>query len=142
MATQAQNVPPTSAFIRTPGFPKIRAVVADDTRDMQKITSWILEREGQVEVVGTADNGLLAVSVTEVLNPDLVVLDVNMPKMSGFEAAMLIKERSPETKVLIISSDDNPDLGLCALDCGADGFLWKGNLNKQCNKQVARMFGN
>lgn len=138
MAAQSQVIPVNPPFI---AGRKIRALIADGTPDMQTVTAWILERDGQVEVVGRADNGVLAVSLAEALNPDLVVLDVNMPKMSGFEATLLIKEHAPETKVLIISSDDDPELGLCALDCGADGFMWKGDLPNRCHKHLARLFG-
>lgn len=138
MASQPQVIPSKPILLTGP---KIRAVIADDTPDMQTVTAWILERDGHVEVVGCANNGVLAVRMAESLNPDLVVLDVNMPKMSGFEAAMLIKEHSPDIKVLIVSSDDNPDLGLCALDCGADGFMWKGDLPKRCRLHLARLFG-
>ena len=46
-----------------------------------------------------------------------------------------------DTKVLLVSADDDHELGLCALDCGADGFIWKGSLVVQCRKQIRLMFG-
>jgi DNA-binding NarL/FixJ family response regulator len=119
---------------------RIRAVVADDHPDMQKIVIHSLECNGMVEVVGTADDGEMAVAVAEALSPELVVLDVHMPRMSGLEAALLIKESLPGTKVLIISANNDPALAVRAVECGADGFLWKGNLVNECSRQIEGMF--
>ena len=138
MATQAQGTSVSANYLSP--VRRIRAVVADDSPDMQRVIAWILERDGLVDVVGTADTGSMAIALTEAMAPDLVVLDVNMPVMNGFEAALLIKKSSPETKILIVSSDDNPDLGLCAIDCGADGFLWKSNLLRECKSRIERIF--
>jgi two-component system nitrate/nitrite response regulator NarL len=140
MATQARGFGVSTHYSPQVGYKRIRAVVADDIPDMQAITIRALERDGLVHVVGTADNGLMAVELAETLAPSLVVLDVNMPKMTGLEATKLIKQSSPDTKVLVISSDDDPELALCALACGADGFIWKGNLMKDCKSQIERLF--
>jgi DNA-binding NarL/FixJ family response regulator len=140
MATQARGFGVSIDYSPQVGYKRIRAVVADDIPDMQTITICALERDGLVHVVGTADNGVMAVELAETLAPNLVVLDVNMPKMTGLEATKLIKQSSPDTKVLVISSDDDPELALCALVCGADGFIWKGNLMKECKRHIERMF--
>src|SRR5512133_1945142 len=97
MATQAQGTSVSPNYLSPVG--RIRAVVADDSPDMQRVMAWTLERDGLVDVVGTADTGSMAVALTEAMAPDLVVLDVNMPNMNGFEAALLIKKSSPETKI-------------------------------------------
>jgi two-component system, NarL family, nitrate/nitrite response regulator NarL len=140
MPTQARGFRVSTQYSRQFGYKRIRAVVADDIPDMRTIMISALEHDGFVHVVGTADNGVTAVELAETLAPDLVVLDVNMPKMTGLEAAMLIKQSSPDTKVLVISSDDNPELALCALACGADGFVWKTSLMKDCKSHLKRMF--
>jgi CheY-like chemotaxis protein len=140
MPTQARGLRVLTHYSPKIGYKRIRAVVADDIPDMQTIMICALERDGFVHIVGTADNGVTAVELAETLAPDLVVLDVNMPKMTGLEAAMLIKQSSPDTKVLVTSSDEDPELALCALACGADGFVCKSNLMKDCKSHLKRMF--
>ena len=102
MPTQARGLRVLTHYSRQVGYKRIRAVVADDIPDMQTTMICALEHDGFVHVVGTADNGVTAVELAKTLAPDLVVLDVNMPKMTGLEAAMLIKQSSPDTKVLEI----------------------------------------
>ena len=140
MPAQARGSRVSTRYSRQLGHERIRAVIADDIPDMLTIMIRALEHDGFVHVVGTADNGVMAVDLSERLAPDLVVLDVNMPKMTGLEAAQLIKQSSPDTKVLVISSDDNPELALCALACGADGFVWKSDLMKDCKSHLERIF--
>src|SRR6201995_2706076 len=123
MPTQGRGFGVSTHYSRQPGYKPIRAVVADDIPDMQTFMICALEHDGFVHVVGTADNGVAAVELAETLAPDLVMLDVNIPKMTGLEAAQLIKQSSPDTRVLVISSDDDPELVLCALACGAAGFV-------------------
>ena len=101
---------------------RIRAIVADDAEPMREFAALILEKEG-VEVVGKVYNGVLAVEVAKALAPDLVVIDADMPQMSGLEAISRIKQQCPTTKVVVISSEDHLDLVVGALDCGADGFV-------------------
>jgi two-component system nitrate/nitrite response regulator NarL len=120
--------------------PRLRAVVADDIPHMLDFISAVAEIEGRVEVVATATNGIGAIRAAQRLTPDLVILDVSMPLMNGFEAAVHIKRRLPGAKVLLLSADDDPELGLSALDCGADAFIWKGSFITQCRKQLERMF--
>jgi DNA-binding NarL/FixJ family response regulator len=119
---------------------RLRVVVADDTAHMLQTITAIMEQVGGADVVATASNGIGAIRAAQRLTPDLVVLDVVMPLMGGFEAAVHIKRRLPETKVLLISADENPELGLTALDCGADGFMWKGSFARRCRAQLELMF--
>jgi two-component system nitrate/nitrite response regulator NarL len=99
---------------------------------MRDCISAIFEIEGGAEVVATASNGIRPIRAAYALRPDLVVLDISMPVMNGFQAVPHIKRHLSDTKVLLVSADDDPELGLSALDCGANGFLWKGSLVLQC----------
>ena len=118
----------------------LRAVVADDEPHMLDAITAIMEGKGRVQIVATASNGIGAIRAAQRLLPDLVVLDVRMPMMGGFEAAAHIKRRLPDTKVLLVSADNNPEFGLAALDCGADGFMWKGNFAERYHAQLELMF--
>lgn len=122
------------------GGHRLRAIVADDAPHMLDAITAIMERTGQVDVVATATNGVGAIRAAQRFTPDLVALDVGMPMMNGLEAAVHIKRRLPDTKVLLVSADDDPELGLAALDCGADGFMWKGSFAARCNRQLQLMF--
>lgn len=136
---RAHSAIPLNPFTASPRQ-RLRAVVADDTPHMLDFMAAVVEIEGRAEVVATATNGIGAIRAAQQLVPDVVFLDVHMPLMNGFQAAAHIKRRLPGTKVLLVSSDDEPEMGLAALDCGADGFLWKGSFVRQCRKQMNRMF--
>ena len=120
--------------------PFIRTLVVDDTHEMAEIISIILSQHPWVQVVGTANNGLAAIRQALALTPNLIVMDLNMPVMNGFRAAARIKQRLPETKVILVSSDDDPEIALAAMDCGADGFIPKAKLAKKADWQIRRLF--
>lgn len=119
---------------------RLRAVVADDEPHMLDAITGIMELKAEVQVVATAANGIGAIRAALRLMPDLVVLDVRMPLMGGLEAAGHIKRRLPNTKIVLVSADNDPELGLAALDCGADGFMWKGSFGHRWKQQLELMF--
>jgi DNA-binding NarL/FixJ family response regulator len=120
----------------------VRAIVVDDSPDMIRTVTELLELGGNLEVIATATDGVDAISAVRVYDPDLVIMDVNMPRLNGLAAALLIREISSETKILLMSSDDGPDVGFAALDCGADGFISKDCLIYQCRFHLNRLFPN
>jgi len=122
-----------------PALPRLRAVVVDDTPEIACAIQLFLEHTGRVENVGMASNGQLAIELVDVLRPDLVVMDVNMPVMNGLLATGEIKRFHPETKVLVVSADSDPELLSSALDCGADDFMPKSNLH-MLSYHIARIF--
>jgi DNA-binding NarL/FixJ family response regulator len=120
-------------------LPLIRVVVVDDSPDVADVIQLFLRYTGRVENVGKADNGRMAVELVDSLRPALVVMDVNMPVMNGLLATAAIKSLLPETKVLIVSADDDPEMALAAFDCGADGFMPKSNL-QMVGYHITRLF--
>lgn len=119
---------------------RVRAIVVDDSPDMVRTVTELLELGGNLEVIATATDGVEAISAVRVYDPDLVIMDVNMPRLNGLAAALLIREISSDTKILLMSSDDGPDVGFAALDCGADGFISKDSLIYQCRFHLHRLF--
>jgi len=102
----------------------MRVLVADDHSLFRDGIISLLEAAG-FEVVGQAGDGQAAVEAALRLRPDLVLLDITMPQMSGLEALRLIKRELPETQVVMLTvSDDNADL-FEALESGALGYLSK-----------------
>jgi len=84
----------------------------------------MLAMHPELEIVGLASDGREAVALAESLKPDLVLVDIHMPEMSGIEAVRLIKAVT-SSKVVILTVDDDEDIILKAIESGADGFLAK-----------------
>jgi DNA-binding NarL/FixJ family response regulator len=85
----------------------------------------LLSLNTEIEVVGEAVNGRSAVEQTLALEPDVVIMDINMPELNGLEATHQVKMRAPRTKVLILSAYDNPEFVAQVMQCGANGYLLK-----------------
>ncbi|MDQ0189680.1 response regulator transcription factor [Alicyclobacillus cycloheptanicus] len=100
-------------------------VIADDSERARKAVRMILDSDPQFRVVAEATNGQEAISKTQECMPDLVLMDINMPVMNGFEATRIIKQELPYVRVVILSvSDDAADL-FEAIRHGAQGYLVK-----------------
>ena len=106
--------------------PTIRVLLADDTPDIRKLLRVNLELDGRFEIVGEAADGAEAVALTRFLRPDAVVLDLAMPVMDGLQAAPLIRQCSPESRILALSGFDHTRMEARAREQGADGYLEKG----------------
>ncbi|MDD5509501.1 MAG: response regulator transcription factor [Dehalococcoidales bacterium] len=104
---------------------KTRILIADDHSVLRKGLRQLLEMERDFDVVGEASNGEEAVSLSRELKPDIVIMDIVMPELSGIEATKLIKQANPAIAVLIFTaySDIRYILGL--LESGACGYLLK-----------------
>jgi NarL family two-component system response regulator LiaR len=105
--------------------PKIRILIADDHAVLREGMRNLLERERDLEVVGEASDGDEAARLGAELKPDIVLMDIVMPKLNGVEATKLIKQASPATSILVLTaySDIRYIVGL--LEAGACGYLLK-----------------
>ena len=104
---------------------EIRVLLADDHPSFREGLERLLREEEDVEVVGQSSDGQEAVTMSRDLHPDVVILDVSMPKLNGVEATKQIKEACPDTSILILSAYDNNPYVLSAIEYGADGYLLK-----------------
>jgi DNA-binding NarL/FixJ family response regulator len=104
---------------------KIRILLADDHNIMRRGLRLLLERQPGFEVVGEAADGRLAVERAEAAKPDVVVLDIAMPNMSGIEAAQRISASLPQTAIVILSMHSDEGYVLRALKAGAKGYVLK-----------------
>ncbi|WP_114748842.1 response regulator transcription factor [Pleomorphovibrio marinus] len=104
---------------------KIRVVLADDHVVVRNGIKMLLENEGEIEVIGEASNGEEALEVAQSLKPDVLILDIRMPIMTGLEASSQLHSISPTTKVLILSMHNDEEYIIQSVECGASGYLLK-----------------
>jgi two-component system chemotaxis response regulator CheB len=105
----------------------VRVLIAEDSAVIRETLAYVLDEDPSIHVVGTAQNGLEAAAQTERLKPDVVVMDVHMPQMNGFEATRWIMERVP-TPIVMVSASLNQDevaMTFKALEAGALTMLNK-----------------
>lgn len=104
---------------------KIKILLADDQPILADGLMSVLSACGEFEVVGIASNGAEAVKKTEELRPDVVLMDIRMPEMNGVVATREVKRVRPETKVLVLTTFDDTEYILGAINNGASGYLLK-----------------
>ncbi|HCO14335.1 MAG TPA: DNA-binding response regulator [Gemmatimonadetes bacterium] len=103
----------------------LRVVIADDHSVVRQGIRGVLEEINELDVIGEVGDGVGALSMVSDLSPDVVVLDVNMPAMSGLEVTMALREEGSPVRVLILSMHDDPEYVLQAVRAGADGYVLK-----------------
>ena len=104
---------------------KHRILLAEDHAILRDGLRILLASEPDLEVVGEADDGQKAVHQSNVLQPDLVLMDLSMPRMNGTEAIAGIKRRHPDIKILALTVHKSEEYVRAALDAGADGYVLK-----------------
>lgn len=104
-----------------------RVVLADDHLIVRQGLRALLEATEGFDVVAEASDGLEAVAAVEREEPDVIILDLSMPDLSGLEALRRIKDKKPQTKVLVLSMHSTSEYVRAALRAGADGYVVKGS---------------
>jgi DNA-binding NarL/FixJ family response regulator len=104
---------------------KIRVLLADDHGVVRKGLRFLLESERDLEVVGESSDGRQAVQDAEMLKPDVIVMDIAMPRLNGIEATSQIVKRSPDSSVIVLSMYSDEEYLVRALTAGAKGYLLK-----------------
>jgi DNA-binding NarL/FixJ family response regulator len=103
----------------------IRVLIADDHGIVRSGLRMLIERQGDMTVVAEASDGLEALQMTQAEHPDVAVLDVSMPRMTGLQAAREIRAHSPDTRVLLLSMHDDERYFFEGLEAGAAGYVFK-----------------
>jgi CheY-like chemotaxis protein len=109
----------------------IRVAIVDDSEDFRVVLRELLQMLFDVEIVAEGRNGFEALELTAELGPDLLIMDVNMPVLSGATAALLISTRFPNTTILMMSGEDSPELRERCLQSGAAAFSPKETITLQ-----------
>ncbi|MBU2867156.1 response regulator transcription factor [Pacificibacter marinus] len=102
-----------------------RVLIVDDHPMVAEGICALLETFDDIEVVGTLTNGVEAVERAQSLSPDVILLDLNMPKMGGLTATEILLEQRPDTRILILTMHDSPEYISAALNHGAVGYVLK-----------------
>ena len=104
---------------------KIKVLVVDDQTELAEELAEILSSDEAVEAIGTSKDGLDALEKMALCRPDVVLMDIRMPNMNGVVATQRIKSEYPETKVVVLTTFDDSDYILNAINNGASGYLLK-----------------
>lgn len=118
---------------------RIRLLIADDQALVRGALGALLELEPDLTVVGLASDGAEALRLAEALRPDVCLMDIQMPGMDGVEATRRVREASPTTQILIVTTFARPGYLRSALDAGASGFIVKDTPAEQLAEAVRRV---
>lgn len=110
---------------------KIRVLICDDHDLIRQALRTVIDNEADMEVIGEAVDGEQAVELARTLQPDAVVMDIQMPKLSGVEATERIKQILPGTLILVLTVHESNEYILRVLEAGATGYLTKGIISKE-----------
>lgn len=105
--------------------PAARILLVDDHSLFRQGLARLIDDQPELDVVGQAADGLEAIQLVRDLDPDLIVMDINMPISDGLEATRLIREFNPETKILMLTIRDEDATLFEAIKAGANGYLLK-----------------
>ena len=104
----------------------VRILIVDDQELIRQTIQMYLEQEPDLEIIGYAENGTEALKQIETLEPDIAIVDLEMPDMDGLTTIQIIRDRFIQTKILILSSHDDRQHINQAIEAGAKGYLVKG----------------
>jgi DNA-binding NarL/FixJ family response regulator len=103
----------------------VRTLIVEDYEEYRQFLRLTLQKETELVVIGEALDGLQALQQAEELQPDLILLDLSVPKLNGMEACRRIRQVSPRSKVVILSQESSPEVVEAALRLGTVGYLLK-----------------
>ena len=104
---------------------RLRILVVDDQPFMRRAVRGLLAAKREWEICGEAADGREAIQKTKELHPDIVIMDMSMPRLNGLEATRFIHQSDPDTQVVILTLHDFPDLPRMAQEAGALGCVLK-----------------
>jgi DNA-binding NarL/FixJ family response regulator len=119
----------------------LRIVLAEDHTILREGLRALLSADPNVEIIGEAQNGREAVRCVEKLEPDLVLMDLSMPRMSGMEATREIKKRYPEIKIIALTVHKTEEYLLTTLKAGADGYVLKDATHDELLMAIKNVMG-
>jgi DNA-binding NarL/FixJ family response regulator len=120
----------------------MRILIAEDHEAVRRGVRSLIASHSDWEICGEAVDGLDAVEKAKSARPDVVILDISMPKMSGLQAAPLIKNELPDSEIPMLSQHDLIQARQLALNAGARAFISKGNMDRDLVTAIGGLLGN
>ncbi len=111
-----------------------RVMLADDHTMLVEAFRKLLE--SQCEIVGTASDGRVLLETAPRLKPDVVIVDIAMPLMNGLEAGLRLKKLMPAVKLIFLTMNEDPELAMEAMRCGASGYLLKSSAGSELTRAI------
>ena len=112
-------------------MPPKRILLVDDNRVVRSFLRRLLELQSDFEIAGEAENGRDALEKAEKLKPDLIILDLVMPVMTGLQAAPLLKQRLPDTPIIMFTQEQGSEVERLAKAVGIDAVVSKGQVTSE-----------
>jgi DNA-binding NarL/FixJ family response regulator len=109
-------------------MPKLTVLIVDNSWEFRHLLKRLLRSSPEIEIIGEAENGREALNLARQLNPDIVIMDVRMPRLNGLESTRLLKEEMPATDVIVLSLHDIEEYRKEALANGACSYIIKRNM--------------
>ena len=103
----------------------VRILVVDDYEPWRRFVASTLQKRPELQIAGEAADGIEAVQKAKELQPDVIVLDIGLPKLNGIKAAWEIRECSPKTRILFFTENRSADVAEEAMNTGAEGYVVK-----------------
>ncbi len=108
-----------------------RVLIVDDHEIFRRGLRALLEPSAEWQICGEAVDGLDAMEQCKSLDPDIVIMDVSMPRLNGLEATRLIRKENPKSQIVIITQHDSPQIRTAAKDAGAQAFVTKSSVGSE-----------
>jgi DNA-binding NarL/FixJ family response regulator len=115
----------------SPRLGRQSALVVDDSSTILHMICTLLEHHKVVEVVGRAENGLEAIDAVASLNPEIVLIDAELPEMSGLRTALVLSQMCPATRIVLMTMDPSPQFREACAGCGAHAVIYKPRFLKE-----------
>ncbi len=118
----------------------IRVLVADDSPLARSAIRTLLASRQEVEMIGDAADGEEAVRRAKALCPDLILMDLQMPKLDGLRATRMVRDHLPQVRIIVVTVNNGPEVQQTCLAGGADGFVTKDRIYQDLLAEIRRVF--
>ena len=115
-------------------------MIGDASELYREMLKMVVEAHPGLQVLSTFGNGCQTLNVVATQHPDLVLMDLELPGINGLQNLAVLRERYPETRVIILTSEDSEPVRSTCLAQGADGFISKRHLHPELHQRIAEVF--